>query len=154
MTNDETTNDLSHEITELIGVYNADSGLAGEAAYLFGKFLGKRHCALCDITHSPVRRKPEWDRMAAELLVPFSLDHLNDTPQDVNRLVQQHGAPLVVGRLFSGALIVLLTAEQLELSGSVSAFHAALTDALATRGFHLAHPYRTPVAEQTDNGEG
>lgn len=142
------TQSLDREITELIGVYNADSGIAGEASYLFGKLLGTRHCALCDITHSPVRRKPEWDRMAAGLLVPFSLDHLNDTPRDVRNIVNERGAPIVLGRLFSGRLVVLLTADQLELSGSVSAFESALRDAVESRGLYLAHPYRTPRVQQ------
>src|SRR6478609_4856955 len=54
-------------VTRLVGVYDADGGLLGEAAYAWGKARGTRHCALCDITHSPWRRKPAWDAMAAEL---------------------------------------------------------------------------------------
>lgn len=141
--------DINHEVTELIGVYNADSGIAGEASFLIGKLLGTRHCALCDITHSPVRRKPEWDQMAAGLRVPFSLDHLNDTPRDVRKVVNENGAPIVLGRLFTGGLVVLLTADELELSGSVSAFARALEAKVTEKGLHLAHPYRTPVVEQS-----
>ena len=65
-------------VSELVGVYDADGGLLGEAAYVWGKVRGTRHCGLCDITHSAVRRKAEWDRMAASLPVPVRLLHLNE----------------------------------------------------------------------------
>ena len=46
-------------VNRLVGVYDADGGLLGEAAYVWGKVRGTRHCALCDITHRRVRRRPE-----------------------------------------------------------------------------------------------
>ena len=52
------------DVSELIGVYNADGGLVGEATYLVGHLLGRTQCALCDVTHSPVRRKPAWESAA------------------------------------------------------------------------------------------
>ena len=70
-------------VTRLVGVYDADGGLLGEAAYVWGKVRGTRHCALCDITHGRVRRKPEWDRMVADLGVPVDLLHLDEMPPDV-----------------------------------------------------------------------
>ena len=54
-------------ISELVGVYDANGGLLGEAAYVWGRLRGTTHCGLCDITHATVRRKAEWDRMAAGL---------------------------------------------------------------------------------------
>jgi len=54
-------------VTGLIGVYDADGGLLGEAAYVWGKVRRTRHCALCDITHGRVQRRPEWDQMVADL---------------------------------------------------------------------------------------
>ena len=134
-------------ITELVGVYNADGGLVGEARYVVGSWFGKAHCALCDVTHSPFRRKKQWDDMVRELGVPFSLDHLNDMPRDVARLVDAHGAPLVVARLADGGMRVLLTPANLEpLGGSVTGFEQALHSAVAEGGLHLAHPYRSPRA--------
>jgi len=56
--------------TELIGVYDADGGLRGELSCVFGHQPGRRQCGLCDITHSPVRRKAAWDAMVAGLSVP------------------------------------------------------------------------------------
>ena len=48
-------------IREIVGVYHADGGVMGELRYILGKARGTAHCALCDITHSTVRRKAAWD---------------------------------------------------------------------------------------------
>ncbi len=118
-------------VVELIGVYHADGGLVGEGKYIIGKMLGTAHCALCDITHSPVRRKREWNRMVAGLGIPFMLVHLNEMPADVAAVVGQDGSPAVLARLNDGAVITLLTESQLDrLGGSVAAFEQALRVAL------------------------
>jgi translocator protein len=70
-------------VTGLVGVYDADGGLLGEAAYVWGKVRGTRHCALCHITHGRVRRRHEWDQMVAGLGIPVDLLHLNEMPPDV-----------------------------------------------------------------------
>lgn len=80
--------------TRLVGVYDADGGLLGEAAYVWGKIRGTRHCALCDLTHGLVRRKPEWDQMVADLGIPMDLWHLNELPDDVRQAVAECGAPV------------------------------------------------------------
>ncbi len=117
----------------LVGVYDADGGLLGEAAYVWGKLRGTRHCALCDITHSPVRRKPAWDAMVARLGVEFELLHLNEMGPDVAEAVRSAGAPVVLAEDESG-LRVLLSAEELDgLDGSVSAFEAAVAPLLDRR---------------------
>ena len=86
-------------ITELVGVYDADGGLLGEAAYVWGKLRGTKHCGLCDITHSTVRRKGEWDRMVASLPVPVRLLHLNELDDDLRaHVIVKPGAPVVLGR--------------------------------------------------------
>lgn len=121
--------------SELLGVYHADSGLAGEARYILGKLFGTAHCALCDITHSPVRRKPAWDQMVARLGIPVTLLHLNELPSDVAAAVATTGTPVVLGVRPDGGLEPLLTPEQLEgMSGSVDEFEAALHQALAASG--------------------
>lgn len=112
---------------EYIGVYHADGGLAGEVKYVFGKFLGTAHCALCDITHSPVRRKPEWDRMVEGLGVPFTLLHRNEISPEVAAKVTQSGTPVVLVRDSAGGLSVALAPDELErLGGSVDALSSAL----------------------------
>ena len=118
-------------VTELIGVYHADGGPLGEAKYVVGKLLGTAHCALCDVTHSPVRRKPAWDAMVARLPMPVTLLHLNEMPADVAEAVAASGSPVLLGR-GAGGLIEILSPEELDrLDGSVDAFEAALTAALA-----------------------
>ncbi len=114
----------------LIGVYDADGGLLGEAAYVWGKLRGTRHCALCDITHSPVRRKPAWDAMVARLGVPVQLVHLNEMSPEVADAVRAAGAPVVLVEEPAG-LRVLLSADELDaLDGSVGAFEAAVAPGL------------------------
>lgn len=113
------------EVAALIGVYHADGGPVGEVKYVIGKLLGTAHCALCDITHSPVRRKPAWDAMVGRLGVPVTLLHLNEMPSDVASLVAVHGSPLLLGRTRDGGLVVVLSPDRLEaLGGSVDAFEA------------------------------
>jgi hypothetical protein len=113
-------------VSELVGVYDADGGLLGEAAYVWGKVRGTRHCGLCDITHSAVRRKAEWDRMAASLPVPVRLLHLNELDDDLRVAVAAAGAPVVLARDGAGWTDLLGAAELDELAGSVAAFEAAV----------------------------
>lgn len=118
-------------VTEFIGVYDADGGLLGEASYLVGKVLGRRHCALCDITHSPVRRRPEWDDFVSSLDVPFVALHANEVPPDVAQAMDR--LPIVLARTPEG-LVTLLTAEDLQAcSGSVDRFAAVLRSRTAER---------------------
>ncbi|MCH9719512.1 MAG: hypothetical protein K0U60_06540 [Actinomycetia bacterium] len=121
------------EVAELIGIYHADGGLVGEATYVIGHLLGRAHCALCDITHSPFRRKPAWDAMVQRLGVEFRLLHRNEVDSDVQKLLDDHETPLVLARTDSGSLEVLLEPQELELSGSVTDFEQRLREALRGR---------------------
>jgi len=122
-------------ISELVGVYDADGGVRGEVAYLWGKLRGTAHCGLCDITHSHVRRKAGWDRMAASLPVPVRLLHLNELDDALTRTVAIAGAPAVLGRDERGWRVVVGAAELDEMAGSVSALEALLRRRLtATEG--------------------
>ena len=113
-------------ITELVGVYDADGGLLGEAAYVWGKLRGTRHCGLCDITHSSVRRKASWDRMAASLPVPVRLLHLNELDDGLRASVASTGAPVVLGR-DGGTWRELVGAAELDaMKGSVHALEVVL----------------------------
>jgi hypothetical protein len=125
-------------ITELIGVYHADGGVVGEAKYIIGKLMGTAHCALCDITHSPVRRKSAWDAMVARLGVPFQLLHLNEMPTAVASAVGRSGSPVVLQRTPDG-LSVLIGPDALEsLGGSVDAFEQTVRVAAGDRLFKAA----------------
>lgn len=125
-------------VGELIGIYHANGGPVGEAKYILEKLLGTAHCALCDITHSPLRRKPAWDAMVAALGVPFTLVHLNELSPDVAEVVAATGSPVVLARLADAAIAEVLGPDELEtLGGSVDAFQRALTDAAQRRDWLL-----------------
>lgn len=121
-------------ITEIVGVYDADAGLLGEASYVWGKLRGTRHCGLCDITHATVRRKPSWDRMVAGLPVPVRLLHLNELDAGLRAAVAATGAPVVLGRDAAGWREVVDAAELDAMAGSVSALGAALVRRLGEAG--------------------
>lgn len=122
---------MDARITELYGIYNADGGLVGEARYVVGHLLGLTSCSLCDITHSPIRRKPEWDAMVATLDIPLTVLHRNELAPDLSDWVSSITLPAVVGKTNTGDFVLVLDAERLEQpSGSVSAFQALLVEAL------------------------
>ncbi|UYN84690.1 MAG: hypothetical protein KIT89_05865 [Microcella sp.] len=117
-------------VDRILGVYNADGGIVGELRYIIGHALGTVSCALCDITHSPVRRKREWDAFVAALGIPVDLRHLNEL-DDREQAAVGSSAPVVLVE-HGGVLEPLLDAAQLEaLDGSVSAFEVAVRAALA-----------------------
>ncbi|MFE7845357.1 hypothetical protein ACFUTX_09230 [Microbacterium sp. NPDC057407] len=114
-------------ITRYSGIYNADGGLAGEIRYVFGHLFGSAECALCDITHSPLRRKPEWDRMVRRLSVPLVVMHRNELDEPLRSATRGIPLPVVIAHRADGSMTVALTAELLRgLDGSVAAFERAL----------------------------
>lgn len=126
------------QVTELIGVYHADGGPVGEAKYVLGRLLGTAHCALCDVTHSRVRRKPQWDAMVTRLGVPVNLLHLNEQPTDVAATTEDAGTPVVLARMADGSLDVALTPAELDqLGGSVSDFESAVVNSLHRKAWRL-----------------
>ncbi len=118
-------------ISELVGVYDADGGLRGEAAYVWGRLRGTKHCGLCDITHSTVRRKGEWDRMAAQLPVPIRLLHLNELDDELRTSVAEAGVPVVLGRDGAEWRELVGPRELDAMQGSVRALEAVLRHRLA-----------------------
>jgi hypothetical protein len=126
-------------IERLVGVYEANGGLIGEMSYVVGKVTGRAHCALCDITHSPWRRKPEWDRFTGALPVPFELVHLNERDELI--LAGTSGfTPCVVAVLADQQVQVLVSADDLEAAGgSIDRF----ADVLRVRVLDLRPPQRS-----------
>jgi hypothetical protein len=124
--------------TRLVGVYRAEGSLRGELAYVVGRLLGTAHCALCDITHSPVRRKHAWDLMVAGLGVPFDLVHLDERDAATAALVTGwDDSPAVLAEI-DGELQEVLGPEALEeIGGHVDRFEQALRAALQRVGAPL-----------------
>jgi len=115
---------------EIVGVYHADGGVMGELRYVLGKARGTAHCALCDITHSTVRRKAAWDDACRAFPHPVRLVHLNErSPEEVAACTL--GTPTVLVSFPDGAYRAVMGPDDLELEGSVSAFFDALDGAVS-----------------------
>jgi hypothetical protein len=115
-------------IVRLVGVYDADATLRGELAYWVGARLGRRHCSLCDITHTSVRTKKEWKACVAGLPVPIDTFHRNDQPDDV-RTAAADVAPIVVVETEHGLKVLLSPAELDNCNGSIDRLVDAITAA-------------------------
>lgn len=113
---------MGTDVSELVGVYDADGSLLGELAYAWGKVRGTRHCGLCDITHSLVRRRPAWDAMAARLPVPVRLLHLDELDAPLREVVAATGAPVLLARRGEEWATLVDAAGLDAMAGSVEAF--------------------------------
>lgn len=126
---------MSERVVEVVGVYNADGGILGELAYVVGHALGRTECALCDVTHGGIRRRPEWDAMAAALPVPVRVVHRNETSEAERAAVAASGLPVVLGARADGTHTVLVPPERLATAhGSVEDVGEAIRRALDDEG--------------------
>ena len=110
----------------LIGVYNADGGVIGELKYFFGHLIGIAKCELCDITHSPIRRKASFDQLAWELKseygLDFALEHLNERSEAENK-ASAGREPCVLAEYPDGSLGMFLDRQELRMvDGNVDRF--------------------------------
>ncbi len=123
-------------VREVIGVYDADGSLRGEVAYALRKVSGTAHCALCDITHAGLRRRPGFDEMRERLGVPLTLLHRDERPPDVLAVTGDR-TPVVVVRT-DGGLEPLLDAADLARCGpSPEALFQAIDLAMAAAGLRV-----------------
>ncbi len=129
-------------VRRLIGVYDADGGLRGEIAYLAGKFAG-RHCTLCDITHSPVRRRREWDSYTSSLPVPFDVVHRNERSAALERVTEGREA-CVVAECDDGSLVLLLGNDDLARAVDVTGLAEAVASAMGAAGLTWPQASVTP----------
>jgi hypothetical protein len=120
---------MTSNITELIGVYDADSTLLGEVSYWVGARFGITHCSLCELTHGLFTKKSEWKQSSESFTVPFHLFHRDDAPSDV-LLALAGEFPAVLQRTTEG-LKVILTKDELEhFDGHTSDFAQWINDYL------------------------
>ncbi|MBV7412335.1 hypothetical protein KRX56_06280 [Dermabacteraceae bacterium TAE3-ERU27] len=116
----------------LVGVYNANGGLAGELSYVIGKIRGTAHCGLCDISHGkrPMYRK-EWKEMVQRLPLPLETVHLNEVDASTSRLLEKARSPFIA--LIDGENDrVLVSAEELDgCGGDSEALFALLSHRVA-----------------------
>lgn len=121
-------------MARLIGIYNADGGLRGELAYFFGHLVGVAECALCDITHSPIRKKAQWrafeQRLASELGHTVVLRHRNETTEAEAR-ASAGREPCVLIEGDDGNLSMIVDWNDLQVAdGSVERFEQILRSKL------------------------
>jgi hypothetical protein len=122
---------VSNDVTELIGIYDADSTILGELSYWVGARLGRRHCSLCDITHGLFTQRREWTECRSELGVPFVTYHRNDAPNDVVAAAEGR-YPCVFARRSSKLDVVLGPDDLDNLDGSPRALVEALNRYVGT----------------------
>ena len=119
----------SDAIDHVLAVYNADGGLVGEARYVVGHLLGRTECQLCDITHSPVRRKRAWAALVESFPVPIVTRHRNELTAYTQGVIDPTRLPAVYAVDRAGAVReVVSRAELASMDGSVDAFGALLLE--------------------------
>lgn len=128
---------MTQPIDRLVGVYRADGGWRGEVNYLLGHYLHGETCTLCDITHSPFRRKSSWDAAVAALGIPFDLLHLNELEPELAVFVGDDAA-MVVAETPAGWFELLDNDDLKAVRGDVDLFFARLRKALDE---HEAGPF-------------
>ena len=118
----------------LIGVYKADGGIIGELSYFFGHLVGARNCSLCDITHSPIKKKSAYKALERELLrdhnIAIKMLHMNE--RNGRELKASDGRePCVLLEYPDGSISMFLDYVDLKaLSGSVSSLRKLILSRL------------------------
>lgn len=118
------------QLRRVVGVYDADHTLVGEVAYWVGARLGRRHCALCDITHGLFTTKRDWTECRTGLPYTFDTFHRDDQP-DAVRAALAGAAPAVVAEFDDGSVVPLLDGTALDAcAGDVQALITAVDAAI------------------------
>ena len=126
---------MEHAGKTLIGVYKADGGLLGELSYFFGHLVGIKHCSLCDITHSPIRKKAQFKAFEQRLLnergIATRLVHMNERSE--RELAASKGRePCVLLEYEDGSISMFLDYEELKAAGGrVGSFEKLVESRLA-----------------------
>ena len=118
----------------LIGIYKADGGVIGELSYFFGHLVVVRSCSLCDITHSPVKKKSAFKKLEQELLrdhgIAIKMIHLNER-NDRELKASTGREPCVLLEYPDQSISMFLDAVDLKaLSGSVTSLRRLILSRL------------------------
>lgn len=114
----------------IYAIYDADGSLTGELAYMAGKLLGMRECALCDISHglNPLG-KSAW-RQRRGLVATVIWQHRDEQLHEVAAFTAGK-LPMVVAHTDSGITCLLSADELHSLNGDLERFTESLSEALA-----------------------
>lgn len=115
-----------HAQKTLIGVYKADGGLVGELSYFLGHLVGLRSCSLCDITHSPIKKKSSFKSFEKKLLtdrgIATRLVHMNERTE-AELAASKGREPCVLLQHEDGSISMFLDFVELKAAkGSVKSF--------------------------------
>jgi hypothetical protein len=118
----------------LIGVYNADGGIVGELSYVFGHLIGIKSCSLCDISHSPIRKKASFKQLENYLLtehgIMVRMVHLNER-NEREKKASEGREPCMLLEYPDQSISMFLDATDLKvLSGSVSSLKKLIVSRL------------------------
>lgn len=108
----------------LIGIYKADGGIVGELSYFFGHLVGLRNCSLCDISHSPIKKKASFKALERQLLaqqgISVRMIHLNER-NDRELKASAGREPCMLLEYPDGSISMFLDSADLSaLSGNVA----------------------------------
>ena len=117
---------MSENRKTLIGVYKADGGILAELSHFFGHLVGIKSCSLCDITHSPIKKKNDFKAFEKRLLeergIAFRLVHMNERTE-AEFAASQGREPCVLLKYEDGSISMFLDYVELKTSkGSVRSF--------------------------------
>ena len=117
---------MSENRKTLIGIYKADGGILWELSYFFGHLVGIKSCSLCDITHSPIKKKNDFKAFEKRLLeergIAFRLVHMNERTE-AEFAASQGREPCVLLQYEDGSISMFLDFVELKASkGSVKSF--------------------------------
>ena len=117
---------MSENRKTLIGIYKADGGILGELSYFFGHLVGLKSCSLCDITHSPIKKKNDFKAFEKRLLeergIAFRLVHMNER-RETELAASKGQEPCVLLQYEDGSISMFLDFVELKASkGSVKSF--------------------------------
>jgi len=121
-------------IERLTGVYDANGTLRGELSYWIGARLGRRHCALCDVTHGSVREKPAWRAACAGLAVPMTTVHLDERTPEV-AAATAGTVPAIVAHTNTGVHVLVGPADIGRADGDPARLVEIIEAAARTAGF-------------------
>lgn len=137
-------------LSELYVVYDADGTVVGEVMYSIKKWLGKAHCAACDITHGPHAEKPEFTSFKNGFGVPVYNIHRDEMDVALRRCVNGR-LPCVVARIESGEHVFLMGAKELNLcDGSVDELQRQIASNLNLHGIIPGSCYTQAWEEDQD----
>jgi len=118
----------------LIGVYNADGGIVGEISYVLGHLIGIRSCSLCDISHSPIKKKAAFKELEQHLLsehgIMVRMIHLNERNERETK-ASEGREPCMLLEYPDQSISMFLDSTDLKaLSGSVKSLKKLITSRL------------------------